>query len=219
LHGFAGGKWSQGSSAPYSGVRSDRWRLTLRSSSRATACGFCTRLRPNVRRHESQQLTGRFQTELRGIRMTQAVNDDPNANRSDDLRFRLTRLDTEMRTAFDVLNQRITWLMISHSSLFAAFVSLLDKPPSIITRSLIWIVPCLGVVSALLVSIAAVAKDSIIRSIKGMRSRVENEAASHGYEPLEGKGWAHSAIYLPSSVLPWLLLALWIVILVLNCRA
>lgn len=139
---------------------------------------------------------------------------------TDALRFRLTRLDTEMRTAFDVLNQRITWLMISHSFLFSAFVSLVGKPPeSIIAQHLTWLVPVLGVVSALLVGIAAVAKDSIIRSIKEKRRNLEKEAIREGYEPLEGKGWAHWAIYLPSSVLPWLLLALWVLILVLTCRA
>jgi hypothetical protein len=127
------------------------------------------------------------------------------------LQFRLNRLDTEIRTAFDVLNQRITWLMISNSFLFSAFISL-DKSADI-ARYLRWLLPGLGVISALLVGIAAVGKHRIIKEVKRLRINAEKQASQFGCEQLEGKTWPHRIINLPSQVLPWLLLLLWLLIL------
>ena len=128
------------------------------------------------------------------------------------LQFRLNRLDTEIRTAFDVLNQRITWLMISSSFLLSAFISL-DKSSPDIGRHLRWLLPGLGVLSALLVGIAAVGKHRIIKHVKGLRIIAEEQASQFRCESLEGKTWPHRIINLPSQVLPWLLLLLWLFIL------
>lgn len=133
------------------------------------------------------------------------------------LRFRLDRLDTEMRTAFDVLNQRITWLMISNSFLFAAFIAL-DKSTDI-ARYLRWLLPGLGVISAFLVGIAAVGKHRIIKEVKNFRIKAEEQASQFGCERLEGKTWPHRIINLPSQFLPWLLLLLWLVILGVQSRS
>jgi hypothetical protein len=129
-----------------------------------------------------------------------------------ELQFRLNRLDTEIRTAFDVLNQRITWLMISSSFLLSAFISLEKSSPDI-ARHLRWLLPVLGVLSALLVGIAAVGKHRIIEHVKGLRTSAEAQASRFGCESLEEKTWPHRIINLPSQVLPWLLLLLWLFIL------
>jgi hypothetical protein len=132
--------------------------------------------------------------------------------KDDDLRFRLSRCDTQIRIEFDLIGYRMTWLMTSQAFLFAAFTVCVTAPqPRLILLAhwLQFVLPTVGVISALVVAIAigapqVPAAQAAMPGRKGARLRLggRGDADLPGGDPLLQAGEQLGERPWPSHVSP-----------------
>jgi hypothetical protein len=139
----------------------------------------------------------------------------------ENLRFRLNRLDSQVKMTFDLISQRMGWLIISHSFLFSAYTnSAIAQNPSLpaVRVALLWVLPVVAILSAFLVGCSVEAAFKILSSYKKKRDRLEAEAQHFGYESItiSTHTWSFFLGSLPGRVLPWILLSSWLVLLTVS---
>ena len=141
----------------------------------------------------------------------------------DNLNRRLLRLDAQIKTEYDLIGHRVSWLLTSSSFLFAAFLVGLNNTNPLVNKYLIeeltfWL-PVTGLVSSLLVWFALFAAASVIRKLKKLRDIVEDKATSDcNFEVLGIRiiSWQHIVGNLPAFLLPPLLAFIWARLLYLG---
>lgn len=138
----------------------------------------------------------------------------------EDLRFRLVRCDAQIRIEFDLIGYRMTWLMTSQAFLFAAFTVCVTAPQPrlrLLAEWLQFVLPSVGVISALVVALAILAAHRVVERLKPTREALEKLATLKGFETL-GVGVEsreHAWGNLPSRILPWVLVTAWLLLLCL----
>ena len=137
------------------------------------------------------------------------------------LRFRIKRLDDQIRVEFDLIGHRMTWLVISQSFLFSAVsltVNNLVNPSAVkISELLRWLIPIIGIITCSSVGLATFAALSVITNLKEQRDNLEDKAK----DDLELIGvritsWEHKIGNIPSLILPWILCIAWLLVLLWN---
>lgn len=136
----------------------------------------------------------------------------------DMIQFRLTRFDAQIKMEFDLIGHRMNWLMTSQAFLFGAFgvaVTSTSSRNHLLTEWLLFLIPIVGGLTALVVGVAISAAHRVVKRLKPDRQKLEATAHLLGYEQL-GVGVEsldHVAGNLPAHFLPWLLLIVWILLL------
>jgi hypothetical protein len=135
----------------------------------------------------------------------------------EDVRFRLTRFDQQIFAEFELVGHRMNWLMTSQAFLFGAFALCVTSnlPRAQITLYLQFILLGIGIVSAGAVGLAILAAHRVVNRLKPMRAILEAKASAIGYENLgvDISSYDHRAGNLPPMVLPWMLIAAWLILL------
>lgn len=144
------------------------------------------------------------------------------------------RYDQQIKGEFELVGQRMTWLLASTSFLFGAFaVALTYKPDAArcefalgptfnaLVKHVTWAIPVVGGVSALVVLLAVIAAHHVIANFKSERQAVEVSLEKYGYK---SKGvlldsWRHVFGNAPPFVLPPLLLAAWLFLFIARILA
>src|SRR5690349_21138578 len=129
---------------------------------------------------------------------------------TEDLKFRLTRLDHQIGFEHDIIGHRMSWLKISQSFLFSAFAISLSPgkiPLALEARTLQHLVPVVGLASALTVGLALLAGHQVVRRVQRDRDQLEQIAFARGLETFGTRvtRWNYTSGDLPSKVLPWIL--------------
>jgi hypothetical protein len=135
----------------------------------------------------------------------------------DSLSRRLTRLDSQLKIEYELIGHRVSWLLVSNSFLFGAFVvgiNNLSEKDDIqkLIHILIYAIPIIGLASSVLVALAVRAAHEVISELKVVRDRVEEEAHhAFSYERLgvHIKSWPHIVGNWPPTVLPPLFAVVW----------
>lgn len=130
---------------------------------------------------------------------------------------RLTRLDSQLKIEYELIGQRVSWLLVSNSFLFGAFVvGLNNVNPNTNVQKLIHVlilaIPVIGLTSSVLVALAVRAAHEVISDLKAVRDRVEEEAyRAFSYERLgvQSKSWPHVVGNWPPTLLPPLFAIVW----------
>lgn len=136
------------------------------------------------------------------------------------IRYRLDRFDRQIGIEFDLIGHRMTWLMISQSFLFSTFATTISAstPPKSTkaVTTLQWLVSGVGILTALFVGLAILAAHQVISRLKPNRDELEKAASSRGFEVLgvESSSRDHFLGNLPSQVLPWVLIAAWVLLVI-----
>jgi len=137
-------------------------------------------------------------------------------------------LDTLRHAEYQWIQSRLSWLFISQSFCITAYtvLSIATTEHRLEPRSismLRWGIPAFGVISCVLVGVAALAAAGVARGIAAERAsalRYINEHTPLNIPPNgrnadpSVRGWSYWAGELPHRVLPWILAALWLLQLV-----
>ena len=134
---------------------------------------------------------------------------------------RLARLDSQIKVEYELIGHRVSWLLVSNSFLFAAFVvalgnSSLDANTQKLIRILVLALPVIGLVSSVLVSLAVRAANEVVHELKKARDFVEEQASRfYEYERLgvHIKSWPHIVGNWPPALLPPLFAIVWLTLL------
>jgi len=141
---------------------------------------------------------------------------------------RLIRLDSQLKIEYELVGQRVSWLLVSNSFLFGAFVVSLNNMSANannmcsdarihrLIHILFLAIPIIGLVSSVLVALAVRAAHEVIFELKVVRDRVEEEASrALAYERLgvHIKSWPHIVGNWPPVLLPPLFAVVWATIL------
>jgi hypothetical protein len=144
--------------------------------------------------------------------------------------WRLQRFDNHIRFEFELIGHRMTWLMTSQSFLFAGYATMVSRlfplgtsgtPVSAapgaqsgstaVVELLLWLIPFVGLVTALLAAVSVFAAKSVIRMFKEPRAKLEEKMKDYGYEqvgvPLST--WPHKLGGASSGFIPLFLLVVW----------
>ncbi len=166
------------------------------------------------------------------------MNDTSDANcDSKEIQFILNRIDTFIKTQYELISQRMTWLVMSQSFLFIAYANLMNKSnghnfpltfyalpkiPDEIPCLLTWIIPVIGILMASLVIISIRAAHHVIVRLKTMRIAYEEKHQSDcmvlsnkDYKPISVSllDWEHCDGNMPAICLPYILLLAWCLVL------
>ncbi len=135
--------------------------------------------------------------------------------------LRLERIEKYIRMEYDLMGQRMSWMVISQSFLFSAVAltanSAVDPSMRQIIELLRLLIPFIGILSCLLSSLAIVAARSVINRLKHLRNDLEDKFSSeYGLDKLGVRQteWQHSFGNFPTSFLPFTLSCVWLIILV-----
>lgn len=132
------------------------------------------------------------------------------------LRFRIKRLDDQIRVEFDLIGHRMTWLVISQSFLFSAVSLTVNNsvnPSAVkISELLRWLIPIIGIITCISVGLATFAARSVIDKLKSQRDPLESQ------EPIgvRSASWEHKIGNIPSVILPWVLCIAWFLVFLWN---
>lgn len=126
----------------------------------------------------------------------------------------ITRLDSQIRSEFDVINQRMNWLMVAQSFLFIAYANVwvgLSRNFNAILSKLSIIIPAIGIIMAIIVRLAIWAAHIVISRVKDERTRFEQgHPAYTDYQiSVHRKQKEHRLGNLPAQILPFVFIAAW----------
>lgn len=137
---------------------------------------------------------------------------------------RLKRLDEQIHIEYDLMGQRMSWVVISQSFLFSAIALTANSSVDISMRKVIellrLLVPFVGILSCLFSMAAILAARSVINRLKSLRNSLEDslnlQNGEDGFDKLGVRQteWQHSFGYFPTSFLPFTLICVWLIILV-----
>jgi len=138
-----------------------------------------------------------------------------------DPKSRIERLDYHIRMEYDLMGQRMSWMVISQSFLFSAVAltanSSVDRSMHQVIELLRLLIPFIGVLSCLLSSAAIIAARSAINRLKHLRDALEDTfSVEYGIDKLgvRQSEWQYSFGNFPTSFLPFTLSFVWLIILV-----
>jgi hypothetical protein len=128
--------------------------------------------------------------------------------------FTLGRLDSQIRVEFDVVNERMTWLMTAQSFLFIAYANVwvgLSRGSGMILSKLAVIIPLIGIAMAILVRLSVWAAHSVVSQVKDERNRFEEiHPVYREYKiSVHRKQKEHRLGNLPAQVLPFVFIVAW----------
>lgn len=126
----------------------------------------------------------------------------------------IDRLDSQIRAEFEVINQRMTWMMVAQSFLFIAYANVwvgLSRGFHTILSKLAVIIPLIGIAMAILVRLAIWAAHSVVSKVKDERARFENDHPAYkDYKiSVHRKEIEHRLGNLPAQILPFVFIAAW----------
>jgi hypothetical protein len=89
----------------------------------------------------------------------------------------IARLTEGVKTEFDLIAGRMTWLVVSESFIFSAFAAVLstyrpDHHHALVLLYVLWVMPLTGMLLAAAVYVAILAADIALRSLKAQRDRM-----------------------------------------------
>jgi hypothetical protein len=89
----------------------------------------------------------------------------------------IARLGEGVKSEFDLIAGRMTWLVVSESFIFSAFATVLsnyrpDHPHALVFRYVVWVMPLTGIFLAASVYVAILAAHFALRSLKVQRDRM-----------------------------------------------
>ncbi len=130
----------------------------------------------------------------------------------------INRMDSQIRIEFELVNQRMSWLMVAQSFLFIAYATVwvgLSREVNIILSKLTLIIPSIGIAMAILVRIAIWAAHNIVSHVKDERARFEKEHPAYkDYRiSVHRKELEHKLGNFPAQILPFLFIASWAALL------
>jgi len=135
---------------------------------------------------------------------------------------RLKRLDDQIRMEYDLMGQRMSWMVISQSFLFSAVAltanNSVDPSMRKVLSLLRLLMPFVGILSCLFSMAAIFAARSVINRLKTLRNRLEDlfeQQNGDGFDRLGVRqtDWQHSFGNFPTSFLPLTLIGVWLTIL------
>jgi hypothetical protein len=139
------------------------------------------------------------------------------------LRFRIKRLDDQIRVEFDLIGHRMTWLVISQSFLFSAVSLTVNNsvnPSAVkISELLRWLIPIIGIITCISVGLATFAARSVINKLKRQRDPLESQdPTDYQLESIgvRSSSWEHKIGNIPSLILPWVLCIAWFLVFLWN---
>ncbi len=126
----------------------------------------------------------------------------------------INRLDNQIKAEFEVINQRMTWLMVAQSFLFIAYANVwvgLSRGFHMILSKLAVIIPLIGIAMAILVRLAIWAAHSVVSQVKDERARFENDhPAFKDYKiSVHRREIEHRLGNLPAQILPFVFIVAW----------
>lgn len=126
----------------------------------------------------------------------------------------IARLDSQIRSEFDVINERMTWLMVAQSFLFIAYANVwvgLSRDFNPILHRLALIIPAIGIVMAIVVRVAIWAAHKVISQVKDERARFEHDHPTYtAYRiSVHRRQKEHLLGNLPAQLLPFVFIAAW----------
>ncbi|AFY73076.1 hypothetical protein Syn7502_00961 [Synechococcus sp. PCC 7502] len=136
----------------------------------------------------------------------------------------LKRLDDQIHMEYDLMGQRMSWMVISQSFLFTAVAASANSSVDHSMRKVIdllrLLIPSIGILSCLFAIAAIFAARSVINRLKNIRNSLEDALSlEHGEDRFYKLGvrqteWQHSFGNFPTSFLPLALICVWLIILV-----
>jgi hypothetical protein len=126
----------------------------------------------------------------------------------------INRLDNEIRAQFDLINERMSWLMVAQSFLFIAYANVwvgLSRGVHPMLSKLSVIIPSIGIAMAILVRLAIWAAHRVVSQVKDERARFENDHPAYaGYKiSVHRKQFEHKLGNLPAQILPFVFITAW----------
>ena len=138
----------------------------------------------------------------------------------------IERLSEAVKTEFDLVGTRMTWLVTSQSFLFVAFATSVSNLKStepilrVTLGTLVVLVPIMGAAFAVLVGIALRAAHKVCIRLKDDRDKLMSSLPIElRVRLVSSKDDEHSFGNLPANVIPWILVFVWGVLLASLCWA
>lgn len=130
------------------------------------------------------------------------------------LNITISRLDSQIRAEFDVINQRMTWLMVAQSFLFIAYANVwvgLSRGSHLMLWTLSVVIPSIGIAMAVLVRLAIWAAHSVVSRVKDERTRFEQDYPEYARYRISvhRRQMEHRLGNLPAQILPFVFMAAW----------
>lgn len=130
------------------------------------------------------------------------------------LNITISRLDSQIRAEFDVINQRMTWLMVAQSFLFIAYANVwvgLSRGSHSMLWTLSVVIPSIGIAMAVLVRLAIWAAHSVVSRVKDERTRFEQDHPEYARYRISvhRRQMEHRLGNLPAQILPFVFIAAW----------
>lgn len=135
----------------------------------------------------------------------------------------LKRIDEQIRMEYDLMGQRMSWMVISQSFLFSAIALTANSSVEASMRKVIdllrILIPFVGTLSCLFAIASIFAARSVINRLKNLRSSLEDTLYVQNNEDkfyklgVRQSEWQHSFGNFPTSFLPFTLACIWLIIL------
>jgi hypothetical protein len=131
----------------------------------------------------------------------------------------LTRIGVAIDKELTLINERMTWLVVSESFMFSAFtVAVANQEKAIVLNTVVYLMPSIGFLMALLVYPGLLAAHFTAKWLKEERHRFELRLPDDLQVKLLASKRTHVLGSMPAFVIPVLLLLVWGVIIVVRCR-
>jgi hypothetical protein len=136
---------------------------------------------------------------------------------------RLKRIDEQIRMEYDLMGQRMSWMVISQSFLFSAIAltanSSVDPSMRKVIELLRLLIPFVGILTCLFAIASIFAARSVINRLKNLRDSLEDALYLQNNQDkfyklgVRQNEWQHSFGNFPTSFLPFTLVSIWLMIL------
>ncbi len=143
-------------------------------------------------------------------------NDPSNQTTSETglLLTQLTRIGSAIDKELTLINERMTWLVVSESFMFSAFtMAVANQEKAVVLNTLIYVMPVVGLLLALLVYPGLLAAHFTARVLKQERHEFELRLPGDLQVKLLAPARAHVLGSIPAFVIPVMLILVWGVIL------
>lgn len=138
---------------------------------------------------------------------------------------RLTRIETHLKNEFDLIGQRVSWLLATNAFLFTALMLNINHlndehaPYTLTIKYASILLAILGIGSSFLTFLSILGAYIVVHKVKKTRKHVEADAATQFQHDLIGvhnEDCPHWMGHIAPFLLPWLLIVVWMLILILR---
>ncbi len=142
---------------------------------------------------------------------------DPNNQTTDEsalLLTQLTRIGAAIDKELTLINERMTWLVVSESFMFSAYtMALANHDKAIVLNTLVFLMPLVGLLLALLVYPGLLAAHFTAKWLKEERHQFELRLPEDLQVKLLAPTRAHVLGSVPAFVIPVMLISVWGVVI------